>query len=87
MRTETREQYVALLSEALHRRYGDACEGVDIESEVRHEYDGLCDGSRVPDFVPILAERRARRRLSAICGKHDAVRAGAESEDLAVVEH
>ena len=61
---EGRQDHVSWVSEALSREFADRLDGVTIERVAAEEIAAF-DEARVRDFIPILAARRARRRLWA----------------------
>jgi arsenate reductase len=70
------DQQLALHTAA--RRLGDEFAGIygaeTIERFLHSSYDQFADNSTVPNFLPLLAERFARQRLSALAkveGHHD----------------
>lgn len=84
-RSTAEEQHVDRLIAHLTREYdGVTYEGVtggpQVDAIVRAEFERLWRESAVTDFVPILAERRARARLSDEWGGRRA--SGAAPEQL-----
>jgi erythromycin esterase-like protein len=59
---EREEAAIGAAVSHLVRRFGDTVPPGELEATVRECY-GMWPDARVRDFVPVLAERRARERL------------------------